>query len=160
MVPDLAEDPGDGVAGERAAASGVESVDRADQPDRADLREVVGGLRPGEPPGAVADEGQVQCHELVAGLPPLGVGRGGGGDGLQEGVLARPSSGVVGRHPRQRGAVALRATRSEIVTTPSDSSAEAEWVSAVSTVHPNESWSGIAPVAVGPAMRTSRLPSE
>ena len=47
---------------------GVEAVDGLDQPDRADLDEVVERLTAvGEPAGAVVDQRQVQLHQLARG---------------------------------------------------------------------------------------------
>ncbi len=65
---DLADDRGRRVGGELHAAIGVEAVDGLDEPDRADLDEVLEGLAAvAEAAGAVLDQRQVQVHQRVAG---------------------------------------------------------------------------------------------
>ena len=68
---DLADDRRGGVRRELDAAVGVEAVDRLDQPDRADLDEVLERLAAvAEAAGAVLDQRQVQVHQRVAGGVP------------------------------------------------------------------------------------------
>ena len=72
---DLADDRRGGVRRELDAAVGVEAVDGLDQPDGADLDEVLERLAAvAEAARAVLDQRQVQAHQAVAGRRPLRVG--------------------------------------------------------------------------------------
>ena len=64
MALQLADDGRDGV-GRELATLGIEAVERLDEPDRADLDEVVQGLRPARiASGKRPHETQVLEHEL------------------------------------------------------------------------------------------------
>ena len=65
---DLADDRRGGVRRELDAALGLEPVDRLDQPDRADLDQVLEGLAAvAEAAGAVLDQREVEVDQVVAG---------------------------------------------------------------------------------------------
>ena len=67
MVADLARDEGRRVGGEGDAARRVEAVDRLDQADGADLREVVERLVARVAPGDRAGERQMALDQEAAG---------------------------------------------------------------------------------------------
>jgi len=70
---DLAQDRRDGEPGE-GTALGVEPVDGVEQPDRADLDEVVVRLpAAAEPLREVVDEGELRLDDPLAQGRPLGV---------------------------------------------------------------------------------------
>lgn len=72
---DLPDDCRCGVGGELQASLDLEAVHGLDQPDGADLDEVLEGLPTvAEPAGAVLDERQVQVRQLVPGPGPINVG--------------------------------------------------------------------------------------
>jgi hypothetical protein len=69
VAPDLALDRRDGVGGEGNTTARVEAVDRLDQPDDADLHQVVERLAPpGEARCQRAHERQVPLDQLPASL--------------------------------------------------------------------------------------------
>ena len=80
MALQLADDGRDGV-GREIATLGVEAVERVDEPDRADLDEVVQGLGPARiASGERPHEAEVLGHELL----PCPCGRGARNDATKE----------------------------------------------------------------------------
>ncbi|HEX2427575.1 MAG TPA: hypothetical protein VHI53_06585 [Gaiellaceae bacterium] len=67
MVPDRAANRRDGEGGEIVAALAIETIDRLDQPDGANLDEVLQALATmGELPSDGSDERQVELDESLA----------------------------------------------------------------------------------------------
>ena len=108
---DLAEDRRGGVGRELQPALGVEAVDRLDQADRADLDQIGQRLvAPGEAPGQVLDQRQVQLDQPVADR----VRRAAGASGAEFVQLARAGRvglGSVPRPPARTGAGSVAAPR-------------------------------------------------